>query len=344
MSNLTEKSFTKAQRLSRMSHLLYRNPQGLSAAELARLCGVHKRSTQRDLHDLEEIGVPLWEDGGDPPRYGILSGYYLPPIHLGMNDAMALYLAGRLLARQAELYDPHIVSALSKLTGILPEPMAAHIHASIRQMAGREDSRLTRVLEVLAVGWATGRTVHMRYQSAGSSNVRGYYLRPYFVEACGDYRGTYVIGWADYFQAVHTFRVERILEAELTQETFEIPADFDGPALMRNAWGVMYGDECEQVTLRFAPEASRRVHETHWHPSQCLDDEPGGACTLRLQVAHPREMLYWIRGWGPLVQVMEPAWLRELVAAEALATAAIYGERTQGASQEVTGAGSGADE
>jgi predicted DNA-binding transcriptional regulator YafY len=321
---MTEKSYTKAQRLSRMNHFLYRNPQGLSAAELARLCGVHKRTIQRDLHDLENMGVPLWDDEGDPPRYGVISGYFLQAIHLSLNDALALYLASRLLARQAELYDPHIVSALSKLAGILPEPMARHIHAAIRQMIGFQDSHLTQVLETLATAWATGRVARIRYQASGSENVHGYRLKPYFIEACGDYRGTYVIGWADYFDAIHTFRVERILEAELTEETFELPDEFDGPQLMRNAWGVMFGDECQDVVLRFAPEAFRRVHETCWHPSQSLAEESDGSCTLRLQVAHPREMLYWIRGWGPLVEVLEPASLREQVAAEALATAAMY--------------------
>ncbi len=326
---MAEKNYAKAQRLSALTLYLYRNPQGLSAAELARLCGVHKRTIQRDLHDLEEINVPLWDDGGDPPRYGVISGYYLPPIHLDLNDALAIYLSSRLLARHAELYDPHIASALSKLAGILPEPVAAHIHATIRQMASyQQQSQLSEVLRVLATGWATGRVVRMRYQSAGSENVHGYRLKPYFIEACGDYRGTYVIGWADYFDAVYTFRAERILEAELTDETFEPPAEFDGPQLLRSAWGVMFGEECHTVRLRFAPEASRRVRETCWHPTQTIAEEPDGGCLLQVQVAHPEEMLYWIRGWGSLVEVLEPASLRERVAADALATAAKYDGHT----------------
>ncbi len=333
---MTERCYTKAQRLSRLTYFLYRNPQGLSAAELARLCGVHKRTIQRDLHDLEEMDIPLWDDQGDPPRYGILDGYYLPPIHLSLSDALALYLAGRLLVRHAELYGSQIASALAKLAGILPEPVARHIHATIRQMVGVQDGRAPRVLDVLATAWATGRVVRIRYQAAGSENVHTYRLKPYFIEACGDYRGIYVIGWADYFEAVHTFRVERILDAMLTEETFSLPDDFDGPQLLRNAWGVMFGDECCEVVLRFAPEASRRVHETHWHPSQELVEEADGGCALRLWVAHPEEMLYWIRGWGPLVEVLEPNWLREQVAAEAMATASRYNGTMS--SQECLGA------
>lgn len=99
---MSARSLTKAERLGHISHLLHRNPLGMTVIDLARVCQVHKRTVQRDLHDLEATGVPIWSDGANPPHYGIDAGYYLPPIHLNLDDAIALYLAGRLLARQAD--------------------------------------------------------------------------------------------------------------------------------------------------------------------------------------------------------------------------------------------------
>jgi len=321
-----ERTLAKAQRLGRVSHLLHRNPQGLTVAELARMCGVHKRTIQRDLHDLEATGVPIWADGNDPPRYGITEGYYLPPIHLSLDDAVALYLAGRLLARQADAYTPEILHALAKLAGILPESIATHVHETVREMASHPQVRtLGPILSTLALGWAAGRAVTIRYQAIGSEHVHGYRLHPYFIDACGEYRGFYVIGWADYFDAVHTFRVERILEARLTNETYEIPRDFAGPALLRSAWGVMYGPELQTVCLRFGPEAARRVQETCWHPSQRLTEGDDGGCLLEVSVAHPEEMLFWIRSWGAQVEVLAPGWLREQLGSEAQEIARVYG-------------------
>ena len=49
----------KAQRLSRITLLLYRHPKGLTAVELARMCNVTPRTIQRDLRDLEEMGIPF---------------------------------------------------------------------------------------------------------------------------------------------------------------------------------------------------------------------------------------------------------------------------------------------
>ena len=67
-----------AQRLTRVSHLIYCHPRGLTTAERARLCRVTKRTIQRNPHDLEDMGIRLWEDEGNPPRHGIIEGHYLP--------------------------------------------------------------------------------------------------------------------------------------------------------------------------------------------------------------------------------------------------------------------------
>ena len=54
----------RTARLLKVEHLLYQNPKGLMIEEIARLCGVSKRTTYRDLKALEsELSVPIWEEG-----------------------------------------------------------------------------------------------------------------------------------------------------------------------------------------------------------------------------------------------------------------------------------------
>ncbi|MEN6478031.1 MAG: transcriptional regulator [Anaerolineales bacterium] len=317
----------KSQRLARLNHLLYRHPSGLTTRELARLCHVDQRTIQRDLHDLEDLGIPLWEDDGTPRRYGIDKGYYIPPIHLSLQEAVSLYLAGRLLARYCDHCDIHTSTALAKLANVLPEPMSAHMHATIAQMATRQDDREhEEVMETLATAWATRRVVHVHYRSAHSDEIREYDLRPYCLEASGEGGAIYVIGWAEPSAALRTFKVERVVRATLTKETFEAPEELDVVRLLDTCWGIMYGEQREEVVLRFAASATRRIQETVWHPSQTLQELPDGGCELHLQLAHPEEMVYWIRGWGPQVEVVAPLRLREQMAAEARETACIYGD------------------
>ncbi|MGI5915960.1 MAG: helix-turn-helix transcriptional regulator [Anaerolineae bacterium] len=315
----------KAQRLSRISYLLYRHPRGLKASELAKLCNVTSRTILRDLRDLEEMGIPLWDGDCNPPRYSIIAGYYLPPVHLTLDNALALYLSTRLLARYADNYDPHIVDALSKLSTILPEPIAESVQATASSLMNRQPNEtFCRVMSALTLGWATGRKVRIRYLTAESDAERECVLCPYLIEPSAVGNSTHVVGHASHVDALRTFKVERIVEAQLLTESFEVPENFDGLALLNSAWGIMFGDETQEVVLRFAPVATRRVKETCWHSSQCLEDTADGGCVLRLWVAHPEEMRYWILGWGPQVEVLAPASLRDLVAGEARAMAAVY--------------------
>jgi len=125
---------------------------------------------------------------------------------------------------------------------------------------------------------------------------------------------------------VHIFKLERILEAELLEETFEAPAAFDGARLLASAWGVMYGEETTEVVLRFSAGVARRVKESRWHASQTVEDGPDGSCLLRVRVAHPMEMKPWIRGWGGECEVLAPEGLRREIAAEMRRAAEVYGD------------------
>jgi predicted DNA-binding transcriptional regulator YafY len=169
-----------------------------------------------------------------------------------------------------------------------------------------------------------GRKVRIRHQALHSTHVREYVLSPYLIEPSSVGYATYVIGHASYFDAVRTFKLERILEAELLDETFEVPEEYCGPGLLQRAWGVMYGDETTQVTLRFSPAVARRVKESRWHPSQEIEDCQDGGCILRVEVPHPVEMKPWIRSWGPDCEVLAPEALRQEVAEEMRRAAETY--------------------
>ena len=86
----------------------------------------------------------------------------------------------------------------------------------------------------------------------------------------------------------------------------------------------MSGDQTVEVHLRFSPEAAPFVRERNWHSSQVMESDSDGNLSLRVEIADPREMLPWIRSWGPQVEVLEPDWLRERVADELRNAAEIY--------------------
>lgn len=303
-------SLARSTRLAQIQHLLHKNPRGLTTGELSKLCAVCVRTIQRDILTLQtDPGVPLIQNGD---RYGILESYVLPPVSLSLYEAMALFLASRLALRQTDKNNPHIQTALGKISSVLVSELGQRLRTSIEIIAGRPTgSEYVRIFEQVAIAWSTQRCLRIQYQSLKRDDAREWLLEPYFVEMTGVGFSVYVIGHArsGEREGTVTFKLDRIREAELLEDCFEIPEGLSLDKMLGSSRGVVWGEETE-VKLRFSPEVTRRVKESVWHPSQVIEDLPDGACTLTVRVGSTMEMTPWIRGWGPDAEVLEPEHLR----------------------------------
>lgn len=323
-----ERAPNKAQRLLQIEALLLEHaPRPLRKVDIARRIGVERWVIQRYLPDLtDRFGVYETDDG----RLTIDRETYVTQVRFTLHEALAVHVASRLMATWGDKHNPHAASALRKL-GLALERLAPlisdHLKAAANVMddtAQRADPVYLRVLETITRGWADQRQVRIAYQAAKSENVHEYLFSPYYIEPSGIGSGMYAMGYLSWFEAVKTLKLERVRWAELTSEPFILPKDFDAEALLDTAWGVMYGETTEEVRLRFTPSARRRLHETVWHRDEEIEDLPDGGCLYRVRVAHPMEMKWWIRSWGPQVIVEAPDSLRKEMAAEASVLAQMY--------------------
>jgi CRISPR-associated endonuclease/helicase Cas3 len=317
----------KATRLLQIETLLLAHPEGLTQAEIARRLGVNRSTVHRYLPDLEAFCVYETDDG----RLAIDRDRYLADVRLTLHESMALHLATRLMTTRTDKHNPHAASALRKLglaLGRLAPFVSHHILASadaLDDAARRHDPVYLQVLETLTKAWSEGRKVRMWYRKASDDTVREYVFRHYFIEPYGIGQTAYVIGWRDEPPAQRTLKLERIRRIELLDERYEVPPEFDAQALLAGAWGIWTGEgEPEQVVLRFRPRVAERVCETQWLPCEETERLPDGFLVWRAAVAEPREMMPWIRGWGPDCEVLEPAWLRAKIAADMREAAEVY--------------------
>lgn len=320
--------FVKRDRTARLvgvAHLLYQHPHGLTVQEIAERIGMNVRTVYRDLRALQdEVGVAVWQDG---KRFGAEQTSFLPPLKLTLPEAVTLFLSTRLMARYQDYRDPHVLSAFNKLASILPTPIAQQVHASLGSLAERPraDTRV-RIFDLLATAWAEGRKVRIWYPSTrvGDPTVYERLISPYFLEPNPGGHTRYLIGHDSYSGQVRTFKMERVQQAELTNQEFVIPADFDVAERLRHAWGISDEDLVE-VRLRFHdPTAAARARESHWHSSQRAQGRPDGTVDLTFEVGGLLEITPWILSWGGSVEVLAPAELRQRIAAAARAQASRY--------------------
>ena len=307
--NVDESRFV---RLTQIQHFLHKNKAGLTSKELSQLCDTTIRTIQRDLLVLQsDLHIPLTDKGHD--RYGIMNEYVLPPVAYSLYEALALFLAARLIVRQTDDNNPHIKSALVKLTSSMPKSLGINLRKSIANFGKRlMDLEELDVFEKIAIAWVTQKRIRITYQSLTRDQDKEWLVNPYFIEMTGVGYSTYLIGYGESVDrnGITTFKLNRIKEVIILDEDFNVPEDFDIEKLLGSSWGVMWGESVE-VKLKFSPDVTRRVKETTWHQSQQIQDLPDGSCILALQVGSTLEMTPWIRGWGPDVEVLEPIELRQ---------------------------------
>ncbi|HEY5487913.1 MAG TPA: WYL domain-containing protein [Candidatus Limnocylindrales bacterium] len=313
-------------RFYRVLRYLAAHPEGATVDAVAGFVGMSRRTVYRDLQALEgEIGIPIWSEGG---RWGIVEGAFLPPLRLTLDEALAFFLAARLMAQFADRHEPDIGAAFQKLAEILPPVVARHLERTIDVMASRPpDERLTRHLRLLARAWAERRVVELTYDAATYSPgrpPRRSRVHPYLLEASATTRALYLIGFDESREAVRTFKLQRILEIAVTPDTFEPPDPGIVQESLGRAWGVITDQEEVEVVLRFDASIASLVTETTWHPTEQVAREPAGTVLWRARVPGTIEIRRWILSWGSQVEVLAPPELRDEVAATYRAAAARY--------------------
>jgi len=134
----------------------------------------------------------------------------------------------------------------------------------------------------------------------------------------------YLIAYCHWREEVRMFALDRIRLVTVTDEPFEIPADFSVEAYMSRCFGIIH-DELVRVRVRFTGEAAVWVRDRVWHPSQEIETHPDGSITATYQVGGTSEISRWILGFGSRAEVLEPGSLREEILADARKTIALYG-------------------
>jgi proteasome accessory factor B len=316
----------RAARYLKIATVLHAHGEaGISASALARQVGVSRRTIYRDLDAMDmDAGLPIWNDAG---RFGLEAGAFLPPLALTLHEAMAFFLAARLLAKATDELDTEIIGAFVKLARVLPQVLAEQLQATADAFADTpRNEAFTRVLRVLTEALAQRRVVDIDYDAGVYDPARGTRrarVHPLAIEPSAHTRALYLIAHDEERGAERTFKVERIHSASLSPETFE-PPDAAVAARMRAAWDVISDAPPVDVVVRFDAHVAARVAETRWHPSQRVEAAPGGALLWHASVSGLLEVRAWILGWGADAEVIAPLELRDWVAEQVSRAAARY--------------------
>src|SRR5262249_16104566 len=155
--------------------------------------------------------------------------------------------------------------ALAKILRVLPAELRERVVALEEGLTTMWSSSgasppSTRVALDIAQAIRTRRRVRIRYATPGRPE-RDRIVAPYGMVFFS--RRWYLAANDDRSNAVRTFRVDRVRDAELRSETFTIPDGFDAAAhVARSIAEAPWGTEIEVVFRTTLEEARRRIPRT----------------------------------------------------------------------------------
>ena len=317
----------RADRLLSILLLLQIHGQ-LTARDLARRLEVSERTIHRDMEALSAAGVPVMAERGAGGGWALPEGYQTNLTGLNAAEVQSLFFH-RPLRMMADLgLADAAEGALTKLLATLP-PDSRRTAEYIRQrihvdMAGWQRSgESVAFLPTLQEAVWQDRQVRITYQrSDGAASER--VIDPLGLVAKGSV--WYLIGSVDGGEP-RTYRVSRVLGAEVLDQPARRPPAFDLAAHWAQSSAEFVAALPRfMVTLRADQAILQRLRwASRWSKvEQVGEPDARGWCTVVVRFEEAWNALEYILSFGPSVEVLEPAELREQVVTHAREIIAVY--------------------
>jgi predicted DNA-binding transcriptional regulator YafY len=317
-----------ATRLITLIMLLQRQPNQ-TAAQLAQTLGVSVRTVQRYITMLDEIGIPIYAERGPYGGYALVRGYKMPPLVFTPEEAVAVYLGASFLEEVwGRLYQEAARGALAKLDNVLPDEQRREV-AWARQalqvvgMNWADPSLSVPYLEQLRDAVHERRRVRMLYRGRNQAQPVQRDVDPYtLVHSWG---WPYCVGYCHLRQGIRSFRVDRILDLALQEQTFEEPVDFNLQAYVATD---PFFQLKVRARLRFEPESALIAldNRAYW---DSFEQQADGSVVVTFAAPDLEGAAGIVLRYGFPATILEPEELRELVRERARAIVAHYDASAQ---------------
>ena len=307
--------------------LLLQGHGRLTGRDLSERLEVSERTLHRDMEALSAAGVPVFALRGSRGGWQLMDNWRMEVP--GLDEAE---LRAFLMAQPRISGDPRLAgaaqSALAKLMASLPEPLRERA-ASIRQRlhvdttGWRGTSEPLPMLPIVQDAVSRDRKLAIRYWSANSDRTTS--PRRNLVDRIIDPLGLVAKGSTWYLVAntprgFRTYRVSRIEHATLLDKPCQRPPGFDLASHWKSSTEQFTeGWKRIDVTLRLEPTAAEEMKM--WRLNTTIDEaatrnDPQGWFTMRVRFDAEGEADFIILGLGARVEVLDPASVRDRIAAE----------------------------
>jgi proteasome accessory factor C len=282
-------------------------------ADVATIVGITPEQLIDDLQALVERfdapggfvdGVQIFQDG---KNVSVLTQHFLRPMRLTMAELCALELGLAIVRseRPAEEAGP-ADRALERLRSVISKVPGDERLAGIREASLATPPGGPEHLDVLKDAVRGRHKVRLLYKKGSGGAAESRMICPYtMVFTSGMW---YVVAHCERAAALRVFRLDRVLNAQLEKETYDVPETFSIDAVMEQAKAFITGQPVEKLKVRYSPRIARWIAERE---GKTL------AADGSLEMEHPLADRAWavrhVLQYGAEAEVLAPADVCETV-------------------------------
>jgi predicted DNA-binding transcriptional regulator YafY len=328
-------SYPAALRMARIAFELPSHPFGWSLEAIRHELDISERTLKRYLAAVKEglvdrLGRPYFQIVSDGAKSKLRLPAYQKPVHSTAYQAVSLYFTLTLLKfLEGTVLEEGIEDLWDKFKQGMPAFERADLAALDRKFyalphAPKDYRNLGHILSPIIQGLIREYRLRIDY---ATSMVHE--LDPYTLVA---YRGgLYLIGKTHLKGRITTLAVERMLKVELLTgegggfQKFVYPPSFRPERYTEGAFGIIVEEKPVKVQILIHnAETEAYLRARNIHPTQKFIKRRDGKTVLTMTVRGTTELRNWVLGFGPWLEVLKPAALRQELAALLQAASSNY--------------------
>ena len=285
----------------------------VKASEIAERFEISLRTVYRDIRALEASGVPIGAEAG--VGYFLMENYKLPPVMFTKEEASALLFGEKLVEKLSDnQMRAEFCSALTKIKAILnPEEKdrleKLHSRISVLNYTSTNGNFNRLFLSEIQQALVSKQVLEIDYQAGYGAPATKRVVEP--IGLCNYSRRWHLFAWCRLRNEYRDFRLDRIVNLRLSQETFKGKQHISMDDFIRQMNVI---SDKANIALIIKTERIKLIDESkYWYgftEEEKIDDQ-----TSRLRFANNelRGFANWILSSGSYAKVEEPIELKEIL-------------------------------
>lgn len=298
---------------------LLSKPNGSSIQNMADVLNVDVRSVYRLLDSMQDMGFPIWDEKnslGKKKQWKIEESFLLklpnikiPNFNLTYIEIIFLYmLKNESFFFQDTKIEKYIKSAFFKINQFIPSATkklldkinGLFITKSFpsKSYQGKED-----IIQELIEFMIKSESCLLKYHSFYDDKLKAMGIDPlHFFYNKG---GLYIIVRKTGLNDIRILAVERIIDIEGINRSFEYPTNIDPKKFLDSSFDLITGEQFN-VQIWFSKNIARYIKERSWSCTQEINNNEDGSIILSMHTSGWVDIKSWILSYGSDARVLKP--------------------------------------